>query len=64
MNIKSASTLTNLNSNWLEMQAPLTIMLPRFAEHVTIIFMIHDEFANSLVMKLQYFWQMLWSVVV
>ena len=24
----------------------------------------HDEFANSLVMKLQYFWLMLWSVVV
>ena len=42
----------------------LTIMLPRFAEHVTIIFVICDEFGNSLVTKLQYFWQMLWSVVV
>ena len=36
----------------------------KFAEHVTIIFAICDEFANSLVMKLQYFWLMLWSVVV
>ena len=34
---------------------------PRFAEHVTIIFVICDEFANSLVSRLQYFWQMLWS---
>ena len=39
-------------------------MLPRFAEHVTIIFAICDEFTNSLVMKLQYFWLMLWSLVV
>ena len=39
-------------------------MLPRFAEHATIIFAICDEFTNSLVMKLQYFWLMLWSVVV
>ena len=39
-------------------------MLPRSAKHVTIIFMICDEFANFLVMKLQYFWQMLWSVVI
>ena len=38
-------------------------MLPRFAKHVTIIFVICDEFANSLVSRLQYFWQMLWSVV-
>ena len=31
-------------------------MLPRFAEQVTIIFVICDEFANSLVLRLQYFW--------
>ena len=43
---------------------PLTIMLPGFAEHVTIIFLICEKFANSLVLKLQYFWQTLWSVVV
>ena len=43
---------------------PLTIMLPRFAEHVTIIFVICDEFANSLELRQQYFWQTLWSVVV
>ena len=30
-------------------------MLPRFAEHVTIIFVICDEFADSLVLRLQYF---------
>ena len=35
---------------------PLTIMLPRFAER--------DEFANSLELRQQYFWQTLWSVVV
>ena len=43
---------------------PLTIMLPRFAEHVTIILVICDEFANSLELRQQYLWQMLWSVVV
>ena len=37
-------------------------VLPRFAEHVTIIFVICDEFANSLELRQQYFWQMLWSV--
>ena len=35
-----------------------------FAEHVTIIFVICDEFANSLESRQQYFWQMLWSVAV
>ena len=38
-------------------------MLPRFAEHVTIIFVICDEFANSLELRQQYFWQMLWSLL-
>ena len=30
------------------------------AKHVTIIFVICDEFANSLELRQQYFWQMLW----
>ena len=35
----------------------------KVCEHVTVMFLICDEFANSLVSRLQYFWQMLWSVV-
>ena len=49
--------------NWvlsLTQTTPLTIILPRFAGHVTIIFMIYNKFANSLVLTLQCLWQMLW----
>ena len=48
----------------LTQTTPLTIILSRFAGLVTIIFMICDEFTNSLVLILLYLWQMLWSVVV
>ena len=62
-NISPSVEVKNLGVTF-DSETLLTIMLPRFAEHVTIIFVICDEFANSLVTKLQYFWQMLWSVVV
>ena len=40
---------------FLTQTVPLTIMLPRFAEHVTTFFVICDTFSNSLVLRLQYF---------
>ena len=49
---------------WALSLTPLTITLPRFARLATIIFVICDEFTSSLVLTLQYFWQMLWSVVI